>query len=435
MSLSYEEQRIQNIKDNEALLLSLGLSAPVIPKAPTRKAVQKKKNDEENGSLKVESEKTPRSIRVRQSIIVESENGSPESNSSGLTRRRSSRARTRAGGLTINYKGDSPLWREDVPVQRRKRTRDENDGSDDDKDKEGDDWRQRKAQKLGTRTEDPKSFGHIPGVEVGTCWPTRMDCSTDAVHAPTVAGISGNAEVGAWSVALSGYAFTYTGSGGRDLKGTKTNPKNLRTAEQSYDQSFDNRFNAALKKSSETRKPVRVIRGFKLPSVYAPAEGYRYDGLYIVEKAWMAKGLTKGLRVCRYAFRRIEGQPELPVKVGDDEEEQEEEADEDVVEELKNVKEEKVDLVKLERQKDEAIHQGNSNDEKMDDTEQQQPEKEVQSANALGKMFKTFKSVMEAIIPTRSKESKPLVMAGEDEGMSESNIQRRTSLRRTTTRT
>ena len=39
-----------------------------------------------------------------------------------------------------------------------------------------------------------------------------------------------------------------------------------------------------LQRSSETRKPVRVIRGYKLHSPYAPAEGYRYDGLYTVEK-------------------------------------------------------------------------------------------------------------------------------------------------------
>lgn len=29
---------------------------------------------------------------------------------------------------------------------------------------------------------------------------------------------------------------------------------------------------------------MRVIRGFKGKSIYAPAEGYRYDGLYTVEK-------------------------------------------------------------------------------------------------------------------------------------------------------
>lgn len=46
-----------------------------------------------------------------------------------------------------------------------------------------------------------------------------------------------------------GYAFTYTGCGGRDLKGTKQNPKNLRTAPQTSHQSFDNPLNAALKVS------------------------------------------------------------------------------------------------------------------------------------------------------------------------------------------
>lgn len=111
-----------------------------------------------------------------------------------------------------------------------------------------------------------------------------------------------------------GYAFTYTGCGGRDLKGTKNAPKNLRTAPQTFDQSFSNPMNAALKRSAETRKPVRVIRGFKLDSPYAPEEGYRYDGLYVVERAWMAQGLTKRLLVCRYAFKRLEGQNPLPVR-------------------------------------------------------------------------------------------------------------------------
>ena len=77
-----------------------------------------------------------------------------------------------------------------------------------------------------------------------------------------------------------------------------------------------------LQRSSETRKPVRVIRGYKLHSPYAPAEGYRYDGLYTVEKvkwfnpffeklcqpshaqAWMEKGLNpKGYLVCKFALK------------------------------------------------------------------------------------------------------------------------------------
>ncbi|KAH9994137.1 PUA-like domain-containing protein [Russula compacta] len=175
-------------------------------------------------------------------------------------------------------------------------------------------------RRSGKRVHDPKTFGHIPGIPVGTWWESREDCSNDAVHAPWVAGISGSNE-GAYSVALSGGyeddvdlgdCFTYTGSGGRALKGTKANPKNLRTAPQSSDQSFENAFNKGLKISSETGKPVRVIRGFKLDSPYAPLEGYRYDGLYIVEKAWMEPGLNDGgFLVCKFIFRRVPGQPSL----------------------------------------------------------------------------------------------------------------------------
>jgi len=177
----------------------------------------------------------------------------------------------------------------------------------------------------GKRTHDPKTFGAIPGISVGTWWETREDCSNDAIHAPWVAGISGSNE-GAYSVALSGGyeddvdlgdCFTFTGSGGRALKGTKANPKNLRTAPQSSDQSFENPFNKALKISSETGKPVRVIRGYKLSSPYAPMEGYRYDGLYIVEKAWMEQGLNDGgFFVCKFIFRRLPGQ--LPLQKHDE---------------------------------------------------------------------------------------------------------------------
>lgn len=53
-----------------------------------------------------------------------------------------------------------------------------------------------------------------------------------------------------------GEAFTYTGSGGRDLKGTKQNPKNLRTAPQTFDQSFSDAKNASLKVSTLRLEPT-----------------------------------------------------------------------------------------------------------------------------------------------------------------------------------
>lgn len=36
--------------------------------------------------------------------------------------------------------------------------------------------------------------------------------------------------------------------------------------------------NLALSLNAESRQPVRVIRGYKLQSPFAPEYGYRYDG-------------------------------------------------------------------------------------------------------------------------------------------------------------
>lgn len=89
------------------------------------------------------------------------------------------------------------------------------------------------------------------------------------------------------------FAFNrYSGSGGRDLRGNETKKKNLRTAPQSFDQNFDHPLNSALKKSSETKLPIRCIRGFKGKSIFAPPVGYIYSGLYWVESAYMERGTT-----------------------------------------------------------------------------------------------------------------------------------------------
>ncbi|KAK3088894.1 hypothetical protein FSP39_025113 [Pinctada imbricata] len=173
----------------------------------------------------------------------------------------------------------------------------------------------------------PNHYGIVEGVPVGTTWLTRMECCRDGIHRPTVAGIHGGPE-GAYSIALSGgyddnidlgEGFTYTGEGGRDLKGTANNPKNLRTAPQSKDQLLS-RGNLALCRSQETGQPVRVIRGYKLTSPFAPDEGYRYDGLYRVEKCWYCTGVS-GFKVWKFALKRLSDQPSPPWTYGESEEE------------------------------------------------------------------------------------------------------------------
>ncbi|KAL5711695.1 RING-type E3 ubiquitin transferase [Ranunculus cassubicifolius] len=170
-------------------------------------------------------------------------------------------------------------------------------------------------------TVPPDHFGPIPaendperkqGVLVGESWEDRMECRQWGAHLPHVAGIAGQSEYGAQSVALSGgYEddedhgewFLYTGSGGRDLSGNKRTNKS-----QSFDQMFD-KMNEALRVSCKKGYPVRVVRSHKEKrSSYAPEKGVRYDGIYRIEKCWRKIGI-QGYKVCRYLFVRCDNEP------------------------------------------------------------------------------------------------------------------------------
>ncbi|KAJ9549443.1 hypothetical protein OSB04_021986 [Centaurea solstitialis] len=170
-------------------------------------------------------------------------------------------------------------------------------------------------------TVPPDHFGPIlaendpergTGVLVGETWEDRMECRQWGVHLPHVAGISGQSDYGAQSVALSGgYEddedhgewFLYTGSGGRDLSGNKRTNKT-----QSFDQKFE-KYNEALRVSCRKGYPVRVVRSHKEKrSAYAPEKGVRYDGIYRIEKCWRKPGI-QGYKVCRYLFVRCDNDP------------------------------------------------------------------------------------------------------------------------------
>ncbi|XP_057507883.1 E3 ubiquitin-protein ligase ORTHRUS 2-like [Actinidia eriantha] len=170
-------------------------------------------------------------------------------------------------------------------------------------------------------TVPPDHFGPIlaendpdrkQGVLVGETWEDRMECRQWGAHLPHVAGIAGQSDYGAQSVALSGgYEddedhgewFLYTGSGGRDLSGNKRTNKT-----QSFDQKFD-KMNEALRVSCRKGYPVRVVRSHKEKrSSYAPETGVRYDGIYRIEKCWRKVGI-QGFKVCRYLFVRCDNAP------------------------------------------------------------------------------------------------------------------------------
>ncbi|KAG0273158.1 E3 ubiquitin-protein ligase uhrf1 [Linnemannia exigua] len=161
--------------------------------------------------------------------------------------------------------------------------------------------------------------GPIPGIPVGAMWPKRIDVSHAGVHRPAMAGISGQADVGAESVALSGgyaddddkgFEFTYTGAGGNEC-GKQTRNQDLSRANHGLALTCDcpiDTVKGGEAKDWHSSRPIRVVRGAHLKNIYAPRSGYRYDGIYKVVKYWPEVGKA-GFRIWRYLMRRDDPEP------------------------------------------------------------------------------------------------------------------------------
>lgn len=146
-------------------------------------------------------------------------------------------------------------------------------------------------------------FGDIDNVSEGAVFADRQALRAIGLHLALMAGIDGNAKIGASSIVLSGgYVddidngdeIVYTGHGGNDPK----------TKQQIHDQSWDSIGNKALLISEIQSLPVRVIRGFKHDSVYSPTKGYKYGGLYRVVAHFKEKG-KNGFMICRFYLKKI----------------------------------------------------------------------------------------------------------------------------------
>jgi len=163
-----------------------------------------------------------------------------------------------------------------------------------------------------TTAVNARVFGHIEGCPVGTTFTSKEALAKAGVHVQRQAGIHGDSQAdgGAFSICLSGgyednidngNRITYVGSGGQDEGG-----------DQVEDQSFDHPPNKSLLISSQTKRPVRVVRGKNDDNPYTPKTGYRYDGLYVVDEANMKAG-KKGFQMCTFVLRRIEEEGVGPV--------------------------------------------------------------------------------------------------------------------------
>lgn len=154
----------------------------------------------------------------------------------------------------------------------------------------------------------PPVFGHLPDQPIGTIYASRTIAGAAGMHTPGMQGISGNGEIGAHSIVASGsYVddedhgdyLIYTGMGGRDPA----------TGRQIADQNLAQYANAALVTSELSGQPVRVLRGSGGDPKYAPATGFRYDGLFQVTRHWTGIG-QDGYRIVQFRLERLPNQPE-----------------------------------------------------------------------------------------------------------------------------
>ncbi|MBV1955951.1 MULTISPECIES: YDG/SRA domain-containing protein [Streptomyces] len=152
-------------------------------------------------------------------------------------------------------------------------------------------------------------IGDVPNVEAGQGFSTRRLAHEAGVHRPLQSGICGTKKTGAESIVVSGGykddedygdVIVYTGHGGQDSSGN-----------QNSDQSLNDSGNAALVTSHLEGLPVRVLRGHQSDSPYAPATGYRYDGLYRVTSYGSKLGID-GYLIWQFRLEAYDGTPTPP---------------------------------------------------------------------------------------------------------------------------
>jgi putative restriction endonuclease len=142
--------------------------------------------------------------------------------------------------------------------------------------------------------------GTAPDVPVGTSYSTRNELCDSGVHGVRMQGIWTADKVAIGIVLNGGYEddvdegdrIIYTGDGGRDAA----------TGKQVADQELT-AGNRGLAAAMDQGLPIRVSRGWRLESKFAPADGFRYDGMYRVEDRDYSRG-AEGFYVWKFLLVR-----------------------------------------------------------------------------------------------------------------------------------
>ena len=125
--------------------------------------------------------------------------------------------------------------------------------------------------------------GHLVN---GQWWPTQLCTVRDGAHGAAQGGIYGEASKGAYSIVLSGGNHYSDVDNGDTIWYSGTDSKDETPTENTR------RMLEMLETPPSLRQPVRVIRSWNLrkDNPYRPQRGFRYDGLYDVQRSKVLDG-------------------------------------------------------------------------------------------------------------------------------------------------
>jgi hypothetical protein len=167
-----------------------------------------------------------------------------------------------------------------------------------------------------------KRSANVPGsnhLMNGQWWPMRICALRDGAHGAIEAGISGQADSGAYSIVLGASKsndYQDKDDGDVSIPSHQLIPKPNQTTLNSNSQTLQycgtksstpapTADTLLLDKAFLTRGPIRVLRAANPESKYAPKEGVRYDGLYDIVDCEV---LDPEIAWKRFSLRRRDGQ-------------------------------------------------------------------------------------------------------------------------------
>ncbi|XP_044458411.1 histone-lysine N-methyltransferase, H3 lysine-9 specific SUVH5 isoform X2 [Triticum aestivum] len=155
---------------------------------------------------------------------------------------------------------------------------------------------------------DERFVGNVPGINVGDIFYARVELCIIGLHRPHRLGIDHIRKEDGTCIAVSIVAYALLSDVKDNFDALVYSGSRTATMNQKIEGT-----NLALKKSMDTKTPVRVIHGFTIHAKNSQRKSILvYGGLYLVEKYWREKE-SEDRYVYMFRMRRMAGQKHIDI--------------------------------------------------------------------------------------------------------------------------